>query len=179
MLSLESENSLVVFTTRGFPPSQSPALELSPVKKLENNIVPFGLDEILQTATPKGRLLVHAGRTVGENKTQTKRFYRQSNNEPPVCHPSDQFSIGAPKILLLYGYHDPVGTEWVRCHDGGHKIVVVVGFYWALTIGSTRVLCNTVGAALGVKVDTRGHKNCARQNLKTLISQLSPDAAIL
>ena len=27
---------------------------------------------------------------------------------------------------------------------------VVVGFYWALTIGSTKVLCNTIGAALGV-----------------------------
>jgi hypothetical protein len=61
---------------------------------------------------------------VWENKTQTKRFHRQSivNNEPPVCHPSDQVSIGAPKIVLLYGYHDPVGTEWVRCHDGGHKV---------------------------------------------------------
>jgi hypothetical protein len=31
-------------------------------------------------------------------------------------------SINAPKIVLLYGWHDPVGTEWVRCHDGGHKV---------------------------------------------------------
>jgi hypothetical protein len=52
-----------------------------------------------------------SGRT---RRLQTKRFHRQSNNEPPVCHPSEQFFIGAPKIVLLYGCHDPVGTEWVR-----------------------------------------------------------------
>jgi hypothetical protein len=53
-------------------------------------------------------------------------------------------SIDAPKIVLLYVCHDlGCGRRVGTCHDGGHK------------------------------VDTRGHKgghkNCARQKLKTLI----------